>query len=402
MNNCANNSQQPSFPSSQESQINPFLAWDATPSNMTGIENTSLVPAMANNSSAAPTAIPGTNAANSAMQWTNHPVNNQGLTIAASRSLQNAFATGNFNDPLLFQPFTQLEVSARRRPAREYSDFINRGMLFDPRSQTTIQCPMRLGLTNMFYYSAQDSLSAESTIQAVDNTVPASGIAATLFGGNGSSFSSDDFSQSASASQSTQTDSLLPLLLPSPENMPCAICGATNDFLCSFIHLPAQAEARNVETPLSLSLETDAFPTPETISPILASGAIPGSAARRLHMAARPNAASRRRVRARRRAAQRDSANHSFSAEAAGMHALRAARGAVREFSAETRRELDDILNAIRDNPYPDKDMIDFICVRLNLSEKQVRNWFALQRCRRMVCTMVDGVAYWRFRNELG
>ncbi|KAJ2552193.1 hypothetical protein EV175_003408 [Coemansia sp. RSA 1933] len=63
--------------------------------------------------------------------------------------------------------------------------------------------------------------------------------------------------------------------------------------------------------------------------------------------------------------------------------------------------ELRKTLRGISSNPFPTVIMVADLCKRLELSNKQVRNWFALHRHRDMYAIEVDGVKEWRFRDNM-
>ncbi|KAJ1800186.1 hypothetical protein LPJ59_001275 [Coemansia sp. RSA 2399] len=70
-------------------------------------------------------------------------------------------------------------------------------------------------------------------------------------------------------------------------------------------------------------------------------------------------------------------------------------------FTPHAQAELRKTLRDICSNPFPDAGMVTGLCKRLGLSNRQVRNWFAVHRFRDMFNTEVDGVKEWRFRDNL-
>ncbi|KAJ2398600.1 hypothetical protein GGI23_003147 [Coemansia sp. RSA 2559] len=70
-------------------------------------------------------------------------------------------------------------------------------------------------------------------------------------------------------------------------------------------------------------------------------------------------------------------------------------------FTPHAQAELRKMLRDIRSNPFPDVGMVTSLCKRLGLSNRQVRNWFAVHRFRDMFNIEVDGVKEWRFRESL-
>ncbi|KAJ1769924.1 hypothetical protein IW140_001893 [Coemansia sp. RSA 1813] len=70
-------------------------------------------------------------------------------------------------------------------------------------------------------------------------------------------------------------------------------------------------------------------------------------------------------------------------------------------FTPHAQAELRKTLRDIHSNPFPDVSMVADLCKRLGLSNRQVRNWFAVHRFRDMSNIDVDGVKMWRFRDNL-
>ncbi|KAJ2030190.1 hypothetical protein IWW57_001306 [Coemansia sp. S610] len=58
------------------------------------------------------------------------------------------------------------------------------------------------------------------------------------------------------------------------------------------------------------------------------------------------------------------------------------------------------ILRSIRNHPYPNARLIEFIQLQYGLTKKQIQNWFALRRYRYMTRVYSDGAHQWHFRDE--
>ncbi|KAJ1644938.1 hypothetical protein LPJ64_003416 [Coemansia asiatica] len=322
----SNNAYSSLFSCDQEFQAKAIFNWEAPVPSASSTAIALQQPMVTN--SAIPIAIPTANAATSPLQWANHSHagNIQGLDMAASASssIQNAFPASNVGSPLLAHLFAHLKVNACNDPARElYNRHFNRGAIPDTWLSQPIRYPMRLGIASMLYYNALDSSAIARPMQSFDNLTVALELPDLPYG-QSSFFTSEDSSQSAPASQGIPADTLS-LLSTSPlENVPCAICGATNDLLCNLVHLSAQAQAGNAGASSSVSNDPSAMSsTPETISPIPASGTVSDVSDQQIHsVAARSGTDRRRRARARRSEALRASASPSLSAEAADPEEL--------------------------------------------------------------------------------
>ncbi|KAI9506857.1 hypothetical protein GGI25_000114 [Coemansia spiralis] len=70
-------------------------------------------------------------------------------------------------------------------------------------------------------------------------------------------------------------------------------------------------------------------------------------------------------------------------------------------FTPEAQAELKRILCKIQDNPFPDVHLVAGVCERYGLSNKQIRNWFALRRFRYMTRIDEEGITKWRFREGI-